>query len=337
MKRIINIALLLGLMGGLFVSCEDKTDDEVYVQMVSFSAPRNSEGVYDIFLNYSKLAQDTFKLPVIVSGSQSNASNLDVKIGVDNDTLQALNVAQFNDRQDLYYKQLPENFYTLGSSTFTMEKGVSTKSFPIFFNLNGLDLVEKWILPITIQKDPAYTVNTYKGRGHALLRLNLYNDYSGTYSANGMNIYYVGEETGQPAVMDSRKTWVVDENSIFFYAGTTWEEDEHRAQYAVKVLFDEGTTDEKGERSGTLTLTAEDPTNAINLHTTEKCTYTIRQTPDVNQPYLIHYYVTLYLDYYYDDITSDPKNPLHYHAKGSMTMERKINTLIPDKDQAIEW
>lgn len=28
---------------------------------------------------------------------------------------------------------------------------------------------------------------------------------------------------------------------------------------------------------------------------------------------------------------------LEYVVKGSLTMERKINTQIPDEDQAIEW
>ena len=29
--------------------------------------------------------------------------------------------------------------------------------------------------------------------------------------------------------------------------------------------------------------------------------------------------------------------PIRYNVEGSMTTERKINELIPDEDQAIEW
>ena len=43
------------------------------------------------------------------------------------------------------------------------------------------------------------------------------------------------------------------------------------------------------------------------------------------------------LEYEFTDYTSVPGYPLEYVVKGSLTMERKINTQIPDEDQAIEW
>ena len=45
----------------------------------------------------------------------------------------------------------------------------------------------------------------------------------------------------------------------------------------------------------------------------------------------------IYLNYYYTVNTSDPLNPIRYRATGSMAMQRTINTLIPDEDQAIQW
>ena len=57
---------------------------------------------------------------------------------------------------------------------------------------------------------------------------------------------------------------------------------------------------------------------------------------DTNQPYLMHRYYVLYIKYTYDDITTS-NVPTSYRAEGSLTMERKINTTIPDEDQAIIW
>ena len=47
--------------------------------------------------------------------------------------------------------------------------------------------------------------------------------------------------------------------------------------------------------------------------------------------------MTIYLDYKFTDYTTDPSNPLRYHVKGNMSMERLYNLLIPDTDQAILW
>ena len=58
---------------------------------------------------------------------------------------------------------------------------------------------------------------------------------------------------------------------------------------------------------------------------------------DPVQPYLKHYYVTMQMQYNYTDFTSDPSNPIVFNARGSLVLERKINTLIPDQDQAIQW
>ena len=40
---------------------------------------------------------------------------------------------------------------------------------------------------------------------------------------------------------------------------------------------------------------------------------------------------TLELSYKYTDVTSNPDYPITYEVKGSMTMERQINPLIPDE------
>lgn len=76
----------------------------------------------------------------------------------------------------------------------------------------------------------------------------------------------------------------------------------------------------------------------INLVVKGQPSYTVEEEMDATRPYLKHIYVTINnLEYEFTDYTSVPGYPLEYVVKGSLTMERKINTQIPDEDQAIEW
>jgi hypothetical protein len=43
------------------------------------------------------------------------------------------------------------------------------------------------------------------------------------------------------------------------------------------------------------------------------------------------------MSYYYEDYTSVPGTRISFSASGTMITERKINTQIPDEDQAYEW
>ena len=95
--------------------------------------------------------------------------------------------------------------------------------------------------------------------------------------------------------------------------------------------------DEKGVITGKLTLSAGDPANAINLETSGDCTYRYEVIKDPTKKNLERRITTMYLDYKYTDVTSDPKNPMRFHVKGNMTMERKYNINIPDEDQAVLW
>lgn len=332
-KLYIGIALLACTA---FSACNDEWKDELHEQMISFKAPVDATGVSNIYLRYNAEGVNSYELPVIVSGTTDNARDLNIKIGVDNDTLDLLNKAKYLSRTDLFYKQLPENFYSFASETCHIPAGTNVQPYTIDFNFTGLDLVEKWVLPLTIESSDDYLPNMWKGWRKALLKINLFNDYSGVYSATSMNIYMDGENN-DPATVSQRTVSVVDENSVFFYAGTVWEEDVNRNKYKVIVTFNPGTTDDKGVISGTLSLQPGDAANEMQLQAVGECTYDIRTNMDETKPFLKHYYVTMRMEYNFTDFTSDPTNPVVYNARGSLVMERKINTLIPDQDQAIQW
>ena len=46
---------------------------------------------------------------------------------------------------------------------------------------------------------------------------------------------------------------------------------------------------------------------------------------------------TKYGDYEFEDYTLAPGARIKFRFEGTISMQRNINTQIPDKDQAIEW
>ncbi|WP_298652491.1 DUF4973 domain-containing protein [uncultured Proteiniphilum sp.] len=337
------------LLGALFIfaGCNDEWEGELYTRMVSLKAPINRDDVSVIYLRYKPDDQVvTYKLPVIVSGSRTNDRDYNVRIDVDNDTLNFLNHDKYTGRSDLYYKQLPENFYELPSQTCHIPAGSDVAHFDINFKFSGLDLVEKWVLPLTILPDPSYSLNTYKGRQKALLWIMPFNDYSGSYNAGSMYVYF-GDNTTKYMTASTREAKVVDENTIFFYAGITEELAENRGDFKVKCKFqdpDEVTEIEDpktGEstglyiKRGKLVLSAENP--ALEFEVVGEPTYEIKEEFDIDRPHIIKRFFTLTMEYKYKDNVSSENMVFPYRCQGTMLMQRNVSTLVPDEDQAIFW
>ena len=333
MKKIYLYTFIFALTAVLG-ACNDEWTEELYKKMVSFKAPVNSEGVSEVYLRYTKSGEVDFNLPIILSGSTESKTDIKVNIEVDHDTLSILNYERFRNRTDLYYKQLGEQFFELPSSSSTIPKGGHIGNYNIKFKFENLDLVERWVLPLKIKDDPNYTANYRKGWRKALLYVKPFNDFSGSYSSTAMNVYFDGETSG-PAVMSTKTGWVVDEKSIFMYAGMIDENAEDRAKYKIVINFEEGVVNDAGGINGNLTVVAAN--DDINFELIGQPTYEIREIADATLPYLIKKYCTINIKYKYNDITSSPNLPIRYRAEGTMTMERQKNTLIPDEDQAIEW
>ena len=325
MKNYITSFILLGALV-IASACNEEWKEEVYRKEVGLKAIVNSEGVTNIYLPYEKNGECTYQLPVIAGGSTVNDENLDVHIAVDPDTLVDLNEARWKHRKDLYYQELKKQFYEFPSPICRIEAGSSVGLFDIKFKLSDLDLREKWILPLTIVDDPSYTPNPRKNYRKALLRIMPYNDYSGSYSATGTQVYMEGN-MNQPISISTRNMYVIDEKSCFFYAGIISEELKDREKYKVKVTFHD---------NGTLTLKANDPNNEMQFVPKGEPHYETNIVPDKTIPYLEHHYTTLYIEYTYFDISTYENHKISYEAKGTMIMERKINPLVPERDQ-IQW
>ena len=340
------LTLLLTLLVTLS-SCNDEWEDELYTRMVSLKAPINRDDVSVIYLRYKPDNEVvTFKLPVVVSGSQQNDKDYMVRIGVDSDTLDLLNFDKYSDRSDLYYKQLPESFYELPSQTCLIPAGSDVAHFNINFKFSGLDLVEKWVLPMTILPDPSYTLNSYKGRQKALLWIMPFNDYSGNYNAGSMYVYF-GDNDTKYMTASTRETRVVDENTIFFYAGITEELAENRGEFKVKCEFLEPyevteIIDSKTEKAtglyvkkGMLQLSAENP--ELEFEIIGEPSYEIKEEFDIDRPHIVKRFFTLTMEYRYKDNVSSENMVFPYRCKGTMLMQRNVSTLVPDEDQAIFW
>lgn len=347
MKDFYSYLIILCSALFIFTGCNDEWEDELYTRMVSLKAPINRDDVSVIYLRYNPDNEVvTYKLPVIVSGSQTNNVDYNVKVAVDNDTLNALNIDKYTERSDLYYKQLPESFYELPSQTCHIPKGSDIGYFNIDFSFSGIDLVDKWVLPLTIIPDASYTMNTYKGRQKALLWVMPFNDYSGVYNAGSMYVYF-GDNTTKYMTASTRETRVVDENTIFFYAGITEELAENRGDFKIKCEFldpeevteidDPNAEDDMNLylKKGKLVLSAEN--SELGFEVIGQPTYEIKEEVDIDRPHIIKRFYTLTMEYKYEDSVSSSNMVFPYHCKGTMLMQRNISTLIPDEDQAIFW
>lgn len=309
-------------------SCNNEWENELFEKKISFA--RN--GLHDIYIRYKEDGKVSYQIPVAVSGSTANNINYNVKIALDTDTLTDLNFERFRNREDLYFKLLDDQFYDISSTEIIIPKGEKTGLVDINFSLKGINMVEKYVLPLTIVDDPNYEVNYRKHYRKSLLNVKPFNDFSGLYSATDGLIYErnINENNQTPMTMDTRVAYVVDENSIFFYAGVTEEEFENRELYKIIATFDNGSEVDEG----TLTIVAPNA-DRINFKISN-ASYTIRTEMDLILPYLEHKYITLNMEYEYDEIITETAR-IEYRFKGSLTLERKRNITMPDGDQQIIW
>ncbi len=322
---ILFLSIMLLLICG---SCNDEWTEEQFDNYVSFKAPITSGGVSDIYIRYKGDEETTFQLPLIVSGSTTNDKNMTVHVAVDSDTLDVLNYERFQNREDFYYRELESKYFTF-SSDVMINAGENTSLMAIDFTLKDIDLVDKWVLPLTIKSDPSYdyVANPRKHYRKALLRINPFNDYSGTYSGTAMKTVMEGYETQTPVVKAEIKAYVVDENTIFFYAGNIDEDRQDRRNYKIYATFN---------ATGGVSFYAENPD--MNFQLNKDASYTINEQMDEIRPYLLHRFITINnIDYKFSDYTMVPNININYKVSGSLILERRLNTQIPDEDQSIEW
>lgn len=346
-KSSIILASLAGLLM-LTTACNDEWKDEQFEHYISFKAPLNDNGVSAIYVPYTRHktnengeqvallgseGMSNYLLPIIVSGTTDNPSDITINISR-SDTLSILNYEQYQNRTDLYYHELPDQYVSF-KPTHTIKNGENVSLYQLDFNFKGIDMSERWVLPLEIREGNGYTAHPRKHYAKALLRVYPFNDFSGTYSATTQKMADISDPNNATGGETSR-AYVVDENTVFFYAGN--DIDERRTDRALYKIYAKFTPSPEDEKQGTVDFY--DPTDNADLGfvTGGQAVYTITERMDDVLPYLMYRDVIISgIDYQFNDYTLDAAKPRQYIVQGSMTMERKINTQMSDEDMAIEW
>lgn len=329
-------------------SCNDEWEDEQYAQYVGFKAPLdtegNSVGVTTVHVPYTRMNADgnamygseglsSYELPIIISGSTNNSRTLNVHVAHDPDTLNVLNYERFSTRSELYYHDMIN--YASFDETLLIPEGQNVGLFHINFDFRGIDLAERYVLPLTVVEKPEYGYqrNPRKNYAKAMLRVIPYTDYSGEYQATGMRFYIMsgGAPDNEPGAMSTVQTYVVDDNTVFFYAGTFDESSQLRRDYKVYAHF---VPNPDSKTEGKVILTGGNEN--MNFVQNGVATYTILEQADEVQSYIMRRTVVIRdVDYTFDDFSTAHGSVITYNVKGIMTMERKLNTQMPEEDQIV--
>ena len=221
MKNIYAYLMILATVT-LSAACNNEWEDEQYEQYISFKSPilAGGEGVTDIYVRYKEDGKVTYRLPIVVSGSTTNTLDREVHIAVDKDTLETLNIERFSiHRPGLWYTALEEDKYDF-PKTVHISAGSYVEQLNIDFNLQGIDMLEKWVLPLTIVDDPSYNYKSHprKNYAKALLRVIPFNNYSGSYTSSAMKVYtYInGKPDTNARTANKRTGYVINDNTVFF-------------------------------------------------------------------------------------------------------------------------
>ena len=140
-------------------------------------------------------------------------------------------------------------------------------------------------------------------------------------------MYVYIEDNTSPTIAETRTLYVVSENQCFFYAGVISEELPDREKYKIILTFNE---------DGTIYAKAADTDNKMEFELIGQPTYRTSVMADATIPYIEHHYTIIDMEYTYKDVTTYDDYKISYKAKGSMAMERKLDTLKPERDQ-IQW
>lgn len=343
-------AVLIGTVGALTLStaaCNDDWEDEQYSQYVGFKAPLNTEGssvgVTTIYVPYTRVNDEgqpvygehglsSYNLPLIVSGSTDNARDITAHVA-HSDTLDILNFERFGNRSEIWYNDM--SAYASYPESVVIPKGENIGLLPVSLDFRGIDLNDRYVLPITIVEKPEDGCfrNPRKNYATAMLRILPYTDYSGVFQAGNIKFYLMsgGVADEEPGALTTVQTYVVDENTVFFYAGTFNENSLLRANFKVFAKFhplnDTGTL-------GTVELYAEN--EKMEFVQNGVATYNIIEQEDEVQSYILRRTLIISeIDYTFNDYMTAAGSEITYNVKGNMTMERKLNTQMPEEYQII--
>lgn len=140
--------------------------------------------------------------------------------------------------------------------------------------------------------------------------------------------------------MNSVRSFVMDDQTIFVYAGTRDIDYLDRKNYKVFIKFTDEIIDHVFGKKKIEMWSDNTENNKFKVITSKELPvpyYTMTEEFDVQKPYLKRVYIDIHLAYEFVDYTTLPGSEMKYTVNGSLSMERELNTLIPDEDQQIQW
>ena len=345
MSKRLYIPLLLAasMIAPALTSCNDDWEEEQYAHYISFKAPLatagDNVGVTTVYVPYTRSNEDGsplygaegeshYDLPVLVSGSTDNPSNLTVNIA-HSDTLPTLNYERFSTRKNLWYNDMWD--YADVPETIGIKAGENKSLLRLRFHFNGIDLSERYLLPLTVAPGEGYERNPRKNYATAMLRVLPYTTYSGEYQAGNLKFYIVsgGVTDNEPGGMTTVEAYVVNSNTVFFYAGNFNENSQLRRNFKIYATFTPTSSD--GKR-GDVTLTCNNP--AMKFTANKVAKFTILEQDDEVQSYIMRRTVIINdMDYNFTDYMSAIGSEIEYNVNGTIAMERRLNTQMPEEDQ----
>ena len=194
-------------------------------------------------------------------------------------------------------------------------------------------MADRYLLPLTVAPGEGYLRNPRKNYATAMLRILPYTAYSGVYQASNLKFYIVsgGVVDTEPGSMETVQCYTVDQNTVFFYAGSFNETSLLRHSFKVYAKF---IPSENDSHRGTVELWADNP--KMNFVQNNVARFTILETPDEVQSYIMRYTVIINdINYNFTDYLTAPGFEINYNVKGTLTMERRLNTQMPEEDQII--
>ncbi|MFT4202645.1 MAG: DUF4361 domain-containing protein [Chitinophagaceae bacterium] len=224
--------VIAGILPTCMLGCQKYTnplDEEQYEKSVYLVGANQSNdlGRHIVDLPYKESESDTAETFISVATGGSKNIDRDVTVTVEEAgsyALEQYNGLYLYKSTDIRYQYLGSAYYQIPSYSVTLSAGDVYGRIPIGINTAALpcDSLYGITFRIASVSDPDY-LPIRSTDSLLIFSFNLYNDYSGTYQAEGYYQKYNSTDTSHTAISLSRTMKAVSYNQLRFYHLTTTE------------------------------------------------------------------------------------------------------------------
>lgn len=326
MKNVVIYAILILCSLLSFSSCTNDLVDEQFQKMVLLT----DNGLVDYDIDYTDEGTVLLNLPVSINGTSKNSQDVTASLALAPDTLSKYNFERYRNRTALYYQLADENMYSFPSGpSATIKAGDDYAIVPLQLNLSNFDFYKNYILPIKVANTSSYSVANSK-YSTLLMRLNISNFFSGTYSVNG-NVWE-DSNSGQKLSISSASLYALSSNTCYLYTGSVTESDEDRSGYTLTVSVDKNIfTDSEEASTGAqirkytkLTIGSKDTDKKVTDISNNGSYVSVSKLEDAVNKNLENVITKIYLKYSYMNLR-DASYPVKMVFEGTFTKSVSID------------